>query len=59
MGIRHPGSGEREMGYFSWLVSCRLIWLNLMARLGKEKCVMQRMGKGICPRAVLDCCSGI
>ena len=35
--IRCPGSGERKMGYFPWLVSCKLIRLNPGVGRGKEK----------------------
>ena len=43
------------MGYFPWLVSSKLIWRNLIAWLGKEKCLMQRLGMEICQESVLDC----
>ena len=38
------GRELRKMGYCSWLVSCRLFWLNLRARWGREKCLAQRLG---------------
>ena len=41
MKIRRPGSGERKMGYFSWLISCRLILLNPGVWRGREKDVLR------------------
>ena len=31
------------------------MWLNLGACWGREKCVVQRLEKGICPGSVLGC----
>ena len=59
MGIGRPGSGEVKIVYFSWVVSCRLIWLNPRAWWGREKCLVQGQGRGVCPGLVLDCGSGI
>ena len=53
--FRRPGSREKRMGYFSWLVSCRLIRLNPGAWWGREECLAQRLGRGICAESVLDC----
>ena len=35
------------------------IQLNIGAWWGREKCLVQRLGRGICPKSVLDCGSGI
>ena len=39
------GRELRKMGYCSWLVSCRLFWLNLRVRWGRGKCLAQRLGR--------------
>ena len=59
VGIRFPGSGEREMGYFPLLVWCRYIWLNSEASWGRKKCFVQRLGRGTCSGSVLVYGSGI
>ena len=59
MEIRRPGSAEGKMGYFPWLVSCRLIRLNLGCGGAEKKCFVQRLGRGICPGSFLDCGCGI
>ena len=46
------------MGYFPWLVSCGLIWLDIRAWWSREKCLVQRLGRGMCPVSILDCGSG-
>ena len=43
------------MDIFSWLVSSRWIPLNLGSSWGREKCLVQQLGKGICPGSVLYC----
>ena len=35
------------------------IWLNIWVWWGREKCLVQRLERGICPKSVLDCGSGI
>ena len=57
--IRRPGSGERKIGYFPWLASCRLIQLNTRVWWDREKCLVQPLGTGICPESILDCGSEI
>ena len=59
MVVGGQGRGEGKMGYFSWLVSCRLIRLNPRAWWGREKYLVQGLSRGICPESVLDCGSGI
>ena len=51
----YRGSGERKMNIFSWLVSSRWIRLNPGSSWGREKCLVQQLGKGICPGSVLYC----
>ena len=41
------GRELRKMGYCSWLVSCRLLWLNFRVRWGREKCLAQRLGRAM------------
>ena len=50
---RRPGSAEGKMGYFPWLVSCRLIRLNLGVWWGREKMFCAATGKGNMSRVIL------
>ena len=51
--IRHPGSEERKISYFKWLVSCTLIRLNLGMLRGEKKMSRAATGKANMSRASL------
>ena len=46
MAIRRPGSGEKKMGHFPSLVSCRLIRLNPRVWWAEKKMSYAVTGKG-------------